>query len=205
MWLYKGRTCFVVTFSLPLSLPFDWTFKIWSMCLLFSFVCFEWMLCCDVVCEKKLQNVDKESEESLDCLILHVAWLHLMVSKSLPLSLKYPFCCLRSWNVLMRPPCCASACFDHHWQSYTRCSWMLLDHVYTVINSWVLWMEDAKASQMINYPMRSTACTLWLQMSADRSRAAQLPINATYSQLYFHKRQGLSHNNGSESVVQSQT
>ncbi len=50
---YKGRTCFVVTFSLPLSLPFDWTFKIWSMCLLLCFVCFEWMLCCDVVCENK--------------------------------------------------------------------------------------------------------------------------------------------------------
>ncbi len=48
--LYKGRNCFVVTFSLPLSLPFDWTFKIWSMCLLF---CFEWMLCCGVVCKKK--------------------------------------------------------------------------------------------------------------------------------------------------------
>ncbi len=24
----------------------DWTFNIWSMCLLFCFVCFEWMLCC---------------------------------------------------------------------------------------------------------------------------------------------------------------
>ncbi len=104
-----------------------------------------------------------DAEESLDCLILHVAWLHLMVSKSLPLSLKYPFCCLRSWNVLMRPPCFASVCFDHHWQSYTTCSCMLLYHVYTVINSWVLWMENARASQtqtdswrgteIINYPM----------------------------------------------------
>ncbi len=32
------------------SLPFDWTFGVLSMCLLFCFVCFEWMLCCDVVC-----------------------------------------------------------------------------------------------------------------------------------------------------------
>ncbi len=40
--------CF--SFSLPLSLPLDWTFKVLSMCLLFCFVCFEWMLCCDVVC-----------------------------------------------------------------------------------------------------------------------------------------------------------
>lgn len=156
-----------------------------------------------------------DAEKSLDCLILHVAWLHLMVSKSLPLSPKYQFCCLRSWNLLMRPPCFASACFDHHWQSCTWCSWMLLDHVYTVVNSWVLWMEDAKASQtqtdswrgteIINYPMRSTACTLWLQTSADRSRSAKLPINATDSQLYFHKTQDLLHNNGSESVVKSQT
>ncbi len=38
------------SFPLPLSLPLDWTFKILSMCLLFCFVCFEWMLCCDVVC-----------------------------------------------------------------------------------------------------------------------------------------------------------
>ncbi len=30
---------FVFSFSLPLSLPFDWTFKILSMCLLFCFVC----------------------------------------------------------------------------------------------------------------------------------------------------------------------
>ncbi len=28
----------------------------WSMCLLFCFVCFEWMLCCDVVCEKKKKS-----------------------------------------------------------------------------------------------------------------------------------------------------
>ncbi len=59
MWLYKGRTCFVVTFSLPLSLPFDCTFKIWSVCLLLCFVCFEWTLCCDVVCEKK-KKVDNK-------------------------------------------------------------------------------------------------------------------------------------------------
>ncbi len=46
-------TCFDFSFSLPLSLPLDWTFKVLSMCLLFflfCFVCFEWMLCCDVVC-----------------------------------------------------------------------------------------------------------------------------------------------------------
>ncbi len=32
-------TCFVLSFSLPLALPFDWTFKILSMYLLFCFVC----------------------------------------------------------------------------------------------------------------------------------------------------------------------
>lgn len=88
----------------------------------------------------------KEREEGLDCLILHVAWLYLTVSKRPPLSLKYPFCCLCSWKVLMRPPCFASTCFDHRWQSCTRCSWILLDHVYTVVNSWVLWIEDAGLS-----------------------------------------------------------
>ncbi len=67
MWLYKGRTCFVVTFSLPLSLPFDWTFKIWSMCLLFCCVCFEWMLCCDVVCEKKKKMLITKKD-------LHCTW-----------------------------------------------------------------------------------------------------------------------------------
>ncbi len=41
----------VLFFLFPsLSLPFDWTFGVLSMCLLFCFVCFEWMLCCDVVC-----------------------------------------------------------------------------------------------------------------------------------------------------------
>ncbi len=68
MWLYKGRTCFVVTFSLPLSLPFDWTFKIWSMCLLFSFVCFEWMLCCDVVCEKNNKMLITKKKEPQNCI-----------------------------------------------------------------------------------------------------------------------------------------
>ncbi len=41
--------CFF-SFSLPLSLPFGRTFEVLSMCLLFCFVCFERMLCCDVVC-----------------------------------------------------------------------------------------------------------------------------------------------------------
>ncbi len=41
-------------FYLPLSLPFVWTFGIGSIRLLFwfvllCFVCFEWILCCDVV------------------------------------------------------------------------------------------------------------------------------------------------------------
>ncbi len=36
--------------SFPLSLPFDWTFEILSICLLFCFVIF-WMLCYDVVYE----------------------------------------------------------------------------------------------------------------------------------------------------------
>ncbi len=49
----KEGPVLLLLFPLLLSLPFDWTFKIWSMCLLFSFVGFEWMLCCDVVCEKK--------------------------------------------------------------------------------------------------------------------------------------------------------
>ncbi len=62
MWLYKGRTCFVVTFSLPLSLPFDWTFKTWSVCLLFSFVlfvlsgCYVVMLCV----KKKIMLITKK-------------------------------------------------------------------------------------------------------------------------------------------------
>ncbi len=44
-------TCFVFSFSLPLSLPFDWTFGVLSMCLLFCFVlfvlsgCYVVMLC----------------------------------------------------------------------------------------------------------------------------------------------------------------
>ncbi len=45
-------TCFVFFLSFPLSLHFDWTFEILSICLLFCFVIF-WMLCYDVVYEKK--------------------------------------------------------------------------------------------------------------------------------------------------------
>ncbi len=37
-------------FFFSLSLPLDWTFEVLGVCLLFCFVCFEWMLCCDVVC-----------------------------------------------------------------------------------------------------------------------------------------------------------
>ncbi len=55
-------TCFVFFLSFPLSLPFDWTFELLSICLLFCFVlfCFVifWMLCYDVVYDKK--NVDKK-------------------------------------------------------------------------------------------------------------------------------------------------
>ncbi len=55
--LYKGRNCFVVTFSLPLSLPFDWTFKIWSMCLL---CCFVLSGCYVVMCVKKKKKVRRD-------------------------------------------------------------------------------------------------------------------------------------------------
>ncbi len=44
---------FAVVFSHPLSLPFVWTFKTWSMCLLFCFVLFVLSGCCVVVCVKK--------------------------------------------------------------------------------------------------------------------------------------------------------
>ncbi len=61
MWLYKGKTCFVVTFSLPLSLPFDWTFKTWSMCLLFCLFWVDVMLWCCVWKEIK-KNVDNKKK-----------------------------------------------------------------------------------------------------------------------------------------------
>ncbi len=35
-----GVTCFVFLLSFPLSLPFDWTFEILCICLLFCFVIF---------------------------------------------------------------------------------------------------------------------------------------------------------------------
>ncbi len=54
-------TCFVFFLSFPLSLPFDWTFELLSICLLFGFVVF-WMLCYDVVYEKK--NVDNKKKKS---------------------------------------------------------------------------------------------------------------------------------------------
>ncbi len=52
-YIKEGPVLLLLFPSLSLSPPFDWTFKTWSMCLLFCFVCFEWMLCCDVVCVKK--------------------------------------------------------------------------------------------------------------------------------------------------------
>ncbi len=51
--------CFFLSF--PLSLPFDWTFELLSICLLFCFVIF-WMLCCDVVYEKE-KNVDNKKKK----------------------------------------------------------------------------------------------------------------------------------------------
>ncbi len=57
MFYIKEGTVLLLLFpSLSLS---PLTFKIWSMCLLF---CFEWMLCCGVVCEKKLKNVNKKKK-----------------------------------------------------------------------------------------------------------------------------------------------
>ncbi len=52
-------TCFVFFLSFPLSLPFDWTFEILSICLLFCFVIF-WMLCYDVVYEKEKMLIKKK-------------------------------------------------------------------------------------------------------------------------------------------------
>ncbi len=56
----EGPVC--CCFFLPLSLPFVWTFKTWSMCLLFCFVYFEWMLCC-YVWKKKKKNVNHKKNK----------------------------------------------------------------------------------------------------------------------------------------------
>ncbi len=50
----KEWLVFFFSFFLPLSLPFDWTFGVLSMCLLFCFVCLFWvdvMLWCCVLKE----------------------------------------------------------------------------------------------------------------------------------------------------------
>ncbi len=56
--------CFFGGFFLPLSLPFDWTFGKGSV---LCFVCFEWILCCDVVCENKIKMlITKKLKYSTD-------------------------------------------------------------------------------------------------------------------------------------------
>ncbi len=52
---------FYLPLSLSLSLHFVWTFGIGSICLLFCCVLLEWILCCDVVCEKKKKIVDNKN------------------------------------------------------------------------------------------------------------------------------------------------
>ncbi len=63
----SGMTCFGLSFSLPLSIPFDWAFKILSMCLLFCFVCLSGcyvvMMC--VKRNKKLLITKKELQNGL--------------------------------------------------------------------------------------------------------------------------------------------
>ncbi len=49
----SGITCLVFLFLSALSIPFDWTFEILSMCLLFCFVCLSGCCVCDVVCKNK--------------------------------------------------------------------------------------------------------------------------------------------------------
>ncbi len=48
-YVKEGPVLLLLFPSLSLSPLIGLYFEIWSMCLLFSFVCFEWMLCCDVV------------------------------------------------------------------------------------------------------------------------------------------------------------
>ncbi len=91
MWLYKGRTCFAVTFSLPLSLPFDWTFKTWSMFLLFCLFWVDVMLWCCVwkeikkmlITKKKSIFFAKNIDKSLLSLFIHLThpcWIKILIS-----------------------------------------------------------------------------------------------------------------------------
>ncbi len=57
---------FVFFVSLPPSLsPFwlDFWNREYTSVVLLCFVCFEWILCCDVVCEKQNKNVDKKKKK----------------------------------------------------------------------------------------------------------------------------------------------
>ncbi len=87
-----GMTCFVFSLSFPLSLPFDWTFGILSICLLFCFVVFFFMdvvLWCCVWKEKK--NVDNKKKN----LSFNHVWIELRHN---------PLVCLTPWWIAADTP-----------------------------------------------------------------------------------------------------
>ncbi len=58
----KGVTCFLFLLSFPLSLPFDWTFEILSICLLYCYI-LDVMLCMKI--KKMLITKKKKSSNYL--------------------------------------------------------------------------------------------------------------------------------------------
>ncbi len=77
-------TCFGFSFALPLSLPFDWTFKILRMCLLFCFACLSGcyvVMLCVKINKKMLIKKRKKKLIPLNFFGRRVICVHLKWSK----------------------------------------------------------------------------------------------------------------------------